>query len=161
MSTRKNLTQAQESIRSAFLQELKRKPIQNVKVASLCRTASVDRSTFYAYYNDVFDLRNQMIDELCFHLFEETMAGLDPNGIGHEKSTRDLVNSALDASLRNKDLCEFLTQTSGDDILEYKMDCYVLERLESRYNRFIGEDAEEFHLRLTLMVGGAVALWRH
>lgn len=161
MSSQRKLTQAQESIQSAFLRELKRKPIQNVKVASLCRTASVDRSTFYAHYTDVFDLRDQMIDELCYHLFEETMAGLDPNRIGHEKSTRDMIDAALDASLRHKDLCEFLSRTSGDGIFEHKMDCYVVEQLEARYKRFIGEDPEEFHLKLILMVGGVVALWQH
>ena len=47
-------------LRKAFLELLSRKPIQSISVRELCEEAGINRSTFYAHYKDVYDLREQM-----------------------------------------------------------------------------------------------------
>lgn len=51
-------------IRRAFTSLLEEKPIQRVAVTELCQRAGINRSTFYAHYDDVYDLRRQIEDDI-------------------------------------------------------------------------------------------------
>lgn len=55
-------------IRSAFLELLKKSPIEKVTVAEICRTAEINRATFYRHYSNQYDLlsslENEMFDEI-------------------------------------------------------------------------------------------------
>src|SRR5699024_5611620 len=45
----------QKSITDAFFRLRAHKPLEKITVRELCREAPVNRSTFYAYYKDVYD----------------------------------------------------------------------------------------------------------
>ena len=62
-------------IRRAFMDLLKRKPLQNITVKELCDAAGVNRSTFYAHYTDVGDLLRRIEEEMMAEL-EQAMAPL-------------------------------------------------------------------------------------
>lgn len=54
----------QKSITDAFFQLRAHKPLEKITVRELCREAPVNRSTFYAYYKDVYDLSEHLENEL-------------------------------------------------------------------------------------------------
>lgn len=54
----------QKSITDAFYRLRARKPLEKITVRELCREAVVNRSTFYAYYKDVYDLSEQLENQL-------------------------------------------------------------------------------------------------
>ena len=62
-------------LRKAFLELLSRKPIQSISVRELCEEAGINRSTFYAHYKDVYDLREQIETEMLSD-FQEALAPL-------------------------------------------------------------------------------------
>ena len=49
-------------IREAFFSILKQKPLSKVTVKEICTAAGVNRSTFYKYYKDTYDLLEQIED---------------------------------------------------------------------------------------------------
>ena len=55
-------------IRTAFLDLLSRERIEKITVAQICRSAEINRATFYRYYENQYDLlsslENEMFDEL-------------------------------------------------------------------------------------------------
>lgn len=51
-------------IRKAFTGLLEKKPIQSISIKELCELAGINRSTFYAHYTDVYDLRSKMQQEM-------------------------------------------------------------------------------------------------
>lgn len=51
-------------IRQAFIKLLSQKPIQNISIKELCKEAEINRGTFYTHYNDIYDMLNQIEDEL-------------------------------------------------------------------------------------------------
>ena len=59
-------------IRKEFTQLLKEKPVQSITVRELCERTGINRSTFYNHYQDVYDLleqiENEMLGELNEHL---------------------------------------------------------------------------------------------
>lgn len=47
-----------ESINKAFVSLLQDKELREITVTDICKLADIDRSTFYAHYEDVSDLAN-------------------------------------------------------------------------------------------------------
>ena len=54
----------QKSITDAFFRLRAHKPLEKITVRELCRETPVNRSTFYAYYKDVYDLSEHLENEL-------------------------------------------------------------------------------------------------
>ena len=61
-------------IRKAFTTILRNKPIQSISIKELCEIAEINRSTFYLHYTDIYDLLNQIEEEM----FEGLKAALKP-----------------------------------------------------------------------------------
>lgn len=47
-----------QKIEAAFVTLLQEKPFHEVEVSELCELAQINRSTFYAHYEDLFELAN-------------------------------------------------------------------------------------------------------
>lgn len=61
-------------LRESLLKLLKEKPVEYITVKELCELAELNRSTFYAYYNDVSALYQEMGGELTQALLEHIHA---------------------------------------------------------------------------------------
>jgi len=51
-------------IRDSLFELMQEKPIEKITVKELCEKADVNRSTFYAYYTDIYDLNRKIIKEI-------------------------------------------------------------------------------------------------
>lgn len=63
MSEDARITKTKLAIRQAFLNLLAEKPIEKISVAQLIQVAGINRGTFYAHYQDKFDLLDQVEQE--------------------------------------------------------------------------------------------------
>ena len=62
MDQRKERTRTK--IKNALLERLAASPLSDITVTSVCDTANVNRSTFYAHYDNVMDCFNEIADEI-------------------------------------------------------------------------------------------------
>ena len=84
--------QAKARIRQAFTKLLREKPIQRIAVKELCQEAGVNRSTFYAHYQDIYDLLTK-IEEDMLEDFQRALAPLlepGPEAISPLEITRGI-----------------------------------------------------------------------
>ena len=51
-------------IRKAFMELLRQKPLASISVKELCELAGINRGTFYSHYQDVYDLLDQLEQEM-------------------------------------------------------------------------------------------------
>ena len=68
-------------LRECLTQLLKSKKIQDITVRELTEMADLNRGTFYLHYKDVFDLLEQMEDELLIS-FSQLLNQLDATNRG-------------------------------------------------------------------------------
>ena len=54
----------QRSIRNAFLQLRSEKPLERIRVKELAELAEISKGTFYLHYHDVYDLSEQLQNEV-------------------------------------------------------------------------------------------------
>ncbi len=55
-------------IRQVFLEQLQQKPIHKITVKEICDLAEINRSTFYKHYEDVYDLKTKLEEEVIHNL---------------------------------------------------------------------------------------------
>lgn len=66
-------SKTKQAIFNAFYSLRKKYPIEKIKVTDICKSANINRTTFYDYFEDIYDLSSDyerfLIDD-CFKLFK-------------------------------------------------------------------------------------------
>lgn len=70
----KRIIRTKRAIRSAFLDLRKEQPLEEIKVIDICALSVINKTTFYKYYTDIFDLNTAIEDEV-FAAFMEDFKG--------------------------------------------------------------------------------------
>lgn len=65
------IVKTRRAIHEAFLDIRKNTPLEKVKVRDICDRALINKSTFYAHYQDVYALSREMEDDAIDHFFQE------------------------------------------------------------------------------------------
>ena len=86
MDARKRYTQM--VLKQSFLKLLKEKPVNRITVKEVCALAQLNRATFYAHYEDIYDLMEQVERQIRRELSETLREqGVRPENVFH----RDLL----------------------------------------------------------------------
>ena len=62
---------------TAFWKLYEKKEINKISIGELCRLAGYNRSTFYVYYKDIYDLLNKAVESIFMPIKEELLSSLD------------------------------------------------------------------------------------
>ncbi len=101
MATDRRTKYTKSVIREALFDLMEDKPINKITVTDICKEADINRSTFYSYYEDVYELLSTIQNEL----FENVMLSL---------SSENWFEDLLELVDANRDLCSVLIGPHGD-----------------------------------------------
>ncbi len=93
----KKQNKSQRHLISAFMKVRKTKPLEKITVVELCKEADVNKSTFYAYYHDVYDLSDQLQTE-AFAQIMGSVGNLSTIVNDTPKFTQDLLHRVVEES---------------------------------------------------------------
>lgn len=79
---------SKQAIKVALLDLMEERPLNSISVRLLCKTADVNRSTFYAHYADIFTLLDEMEEEYLAHT---VFANLSVPNKDYRKQLEELV----------------------------------------------------------------------
>ena len=100
-----------QRIRTAFLTLLRQMPIHAISVKELCALAGISRGTFYAHYEDVYDLLHRIEDEMT----GEIAAALEPIMSTLNRDNPVNLSARIFQILKdNSDLCTVTMSEYGD-----------------------------------------------
>lgn len=66
----KPMRKSQRNIINAFLEMRASMPLEKIKVSALCEKAGLNKSTFYSWYHDIFDLSRSLQEEVIDRIAE-------------------------------------------------------------------------------------------
>lgn len=89
-------------IKESLLDLLQDKKIHQITVTDICKTANINRGTFYTHYKDAYDLLKSMEDEL----FNQILEYIEETPVEDYKDI--LLLKALELIKENKKLCKIL-----------------------------------------------------
>lgn len=112
-------------IREAFLQLIKKKPVQKITVADICGLAEVSRPTFYLHYADVYAL----LDEICDGMLESAnLHEMSQLSLGEADSVRRLIVNLVQIIEKNIDVYKLCVLDRG---ISTRLPRRIAEELES------------------------------
>ena len=143
-------------LRECLTQLLKSKKIQDVTVRELTEMADLNRGTFYLHYKDVFDLLEQMEDELLIS-FSQLLNQLDATNRG--VPPRQVLAEIFSMARENADLAEILLGENGDLNFLNRLKALIREKcLRDWMEVFRSGDPLVFEAYFSFIVSGCVGL---
>ncbi len=127
-----------ERFMEAFWELYKDSPVEKIRIDALARKAGYNRTTFYEYFEDIYDLLHQAEDELI-GAFKATMQSLLANSsgdIGHLDRTA-VIKGLLALFDAYGDRIMALTGESGDTSFQFRLE----EQAKPLMNAMLGADA--------------------
>jgi len=112
-------------LKESLLKLMADKPINKIQIKEICDLADVNRGTFYAHYNDQFDLLRQVQDE-----FAAEVKTLQDKRQTKEMDTLEMITGLMSHLAEHRSLCKILFVTSGDYELINKL-------MNSAYDSFL------------------------
>ena len=121
-------------IRKAFTGLLREKPIQSISVKELCQAAGINRGTFYAHYTDMYDLRDQIEQEMMdnFQMALKLMLEQEPGEVTPVRLTAGIFQCLKD----NSDMCTVTLGQYGDKEFAARLITLGRERYVELYRRY-------------------------
>ncbi len=184
----RRVARTKKAIKNAFAELMSEKEISEITVKDIAETADVNRKTFYNYYNSVYDIVNEIENELVL-AFDNVLSNIDfkqemknPYGI-FEKLT-GVINQDFDfysrlmkmnhnanlmqklyVALKDRMKASFLSQTEIEepqlDIVVNYMISGMLSVYQSWFNSDRAESIEELSKTVSIMTFSGINGFLH
>ncbi len=145
--------------RQALTDLLREKPLQSITVKELCATAGVNRGTFYTHYTDLYNLMEQMEEEVYRELQEALQ--LLAEGSPECPTPFSLYMAVMGFIRKNSDMCAFLLSEHGDRTFLSKLFDVGREACIAAYaERFPQISLEDLNLFYDFVSSGCLGVFR-
>ncbi len=139
-------------IRQSFIRLLKEKPISKITIKEICEGADVNRATFYAHYEDQYDLlhkiENEVIDNINRTLYSYNLENVaDVPG--------EMLDKILNYIKENGELFDLLLLNSNANLQFQRRITEIIGRLHFSSIAADREDSEYVYL---FFANGAIGL---
>jgi len=84
---RRSAVRTIDAFTKELFQFLKTKPLEDISIGELCDAANYPRSTFYNYFDDIYDLTNCLWSRIAMEIDIDSF-----NNINHTERTKELFN---------------------------------------------------------------------
>jgi AcrR family transcriptional regulator len=146
-------------LKESFIKLLEKKDISKISIKEICEDADINRATFYAHYNDQYDLlrkiENELLHNINAHLAE----------INQEINNMDailLAEKIFEYLKENAKLCKLLLSERGDFNFQKQVIMLVYDIIISQLtdkNMLTKEDAEYVYSFTIAGCVGIVQKW--
>lgn len=146
-------------LKESFIKLLEKKDISKISIKEICEDADINRATFYAHYNDQYDLlrkiENELLHNINAHLAEINQETNNMNAIL-------LAERIFEYLKENARLCKLLLSERGDFNFQKQVMMLVYDIIISQLtdnNMLTKEDAEYVYSFTITGCVGIVQKW--
>lgn len=164
-STEDRRTQySKRMIRESLFELMKEKPLDKISVTEICRQADVNRSTFYSYYTDIYDLHEKIIGE--FFSVQKNVIKHIKESVSHKSALSEftypdfynIVFYYLKTVKENVDLFRFIFSQNSSNTVHATFGKATYHTIREVLNPVIEEPrAMELRKAFTFVAGGTTA----
>lgn len=141
------IERTKKSIVSAFLELRIKKPIEKISVKELAELACINKATFYSHYHDIYDLSEQLENEVIASIILEIQY---PDRL--IKEPKQTVYEMAMAMISKEKLLSTLFSGSREGLLMKKLELGLKERIFEQYPEY--RENVKWNLALSVLVYG-------
>ena len=145
-----------QTIKETFLELLKQKNFTKITVTEICKISEINRGTFYLHYRDIYDLSEQMENEIILK-FEELL----------NLSTAEIANNpqlvickTFELIKQNADFCTCLLSNNGEMTFFNKLKTIIRDACFKYWTELFSrpKKVETFDYFFNFMLYGCIGL---
>ncbi len=133
---------------NAFLQLRSKKPLERITVKELADLAEINKATFYLHYKDIYDLSEQLENELFQSVFNSIV---HPNSVLSEPKL--FIRELAEGFIANQSLIDIIFSGDRRSILADKFESEVRRFIYEKYPQ--EKDSPELSVMLTYTIKGS------
>lgn len=141
------------AIRSSILELLQKKRLQEITIAEVCRSAHINRGTFYHHYFDIYDAYESIEDEF----FEEISVRL--SSVDVSRLEQSFFQEILEFISEHCAFTLFIYTNNGKNSLLTRLIDYVKNKYIRDYSGTLSATPRE-HGSKKLLPTGSTVRWR-
>lgn len=123
----RRVQKTKKGLRNALFELIKQKDINDISVTELTQKAEINRSTFYFYYKDIYDMMEQIQDEIYAVVDNELIkTDLKFNKLSDYTT---YIQRFLEFSKENSEICKFVIMNDCQNKLARKILDALLENV--------------------------------
>ena len=147
--------QTKQRIEAAFISLYREKEITKISVRDICEAASINRSTFYDYYEDIYCLQEE-IETNLMTLMSERLAPvlMDPE---HPFDANRLIETMLRVSHENDNVPLLIIRRSNSVFMSRFIE-YITSFMEDQFGTMSQPAKEQLVFCLHYHISGVIAL---
>lgn len=155
----RRIRKTKQQLRQSLTTLLQTKPIQNITVKELADMADINRGTFYLHYRDVFDLLNQIENELLDDL-EALLEKYQPGNI--LPNTVNIFADIYGLVQENSELVGILIGEHGEMNFSSRLNRILRDKcLRDWMEHFHSEKDEAFDYSYVFLSLGCMGIVQH
>ncbi len=143
------------SLKKALIILLKEQPISKISVSLLCKTADVNRTTFYAHYTDQFDMLNQVEQEVLMNMANYISESENSN---HSVLDMRKIVKLIEYAGKNSDMFQVLLGENGNRTFQQNVIELVSSPTISYKNKTRNTDERLFEYLRRFSVNGCISI---
>jgi AcrR family transcriptional regulator len=152
----RSAVRSRENLRKAYVELIHEKGTIDITVKELVERADVNRSTFYAHYQDIYAVLEEIENEIVQKLFTFLDASEHTELLYHPLPFLMQIGAELE---RNMDFYRLLIETNGSVAFTQKLKDVFLKRMLTDKKAFSRVKRQrEFLACMNLLAGGGVGL---
>lgn len=136
------------SIINAFLELRTKKPIEKITVKELSEMAFINKATFYLHYNDIYDLSEQLENEIL-----DNILSCVPNTEDFILKPKEVTEMFMYAFLSQKSLVEILFSGSRASLFASTLEDRIKSKIYTKNPQY--KDNIKLDITLTYLIRGS------
>lgn len=125
------MQKSKKAILNAFIELRAVKDLEKITVIELCKKAEINKSTFYVYYQDIYDLSNQIEDDLVTSIVESIVV---PENIND--NVRDFTMLLCQSFEAKRNLINTVFAGNRINVLPWKIEKSIKDMIYSAYPEY-------------------------
>lgn len=139
-------------LKNSLVHLLRQKPLSKITVKEICEEADVNRSTFYAHYDDQFDLLEKIEQEVIANI----EAGLNEYDFSNDDEALEMIEILLNYASDNFELFYTLLIINRDHSFEKRVMDLARKYLIKNWKNIEEVDAMLYEYGGTFVISGSI-----
>ena len=147
-----------KAIRDATLLLLSKKHVDDISITELALTAQINRKTFYNYYQNIYQVIDEIEDDIV-EKFANAIRMTDWYN-GTELNFHNVFSCVTEAVRENMDYFRPLLNISNTSIVIVKVESTLKERGKAYFQKYLHIDDDLLTMALDYIVSGMLSVFR-
>lgn len=156
MAEDRRIRRTKQRMNDALGALLLEKPLKSITVREIAELADINRGTFYLHYKDVFDMAEQVLNEV-FEKFDAIVSAHDPQK--SDDSPLPLLVNIFELMTENASLTQCMMGKHGDAAFVDKLKNIIREKCFVQLkDLFHFENEDEWNYYYNFIISGCIGL---